>query len=328
MKKIIGLLIIGGFLFPGCEEDPTIQAPGFQPQPVIYSIINTEDSIHYIRISRFFSGLVNPALTGQIADSIYFREAAVKVSIQPLSGPMVSVDAEPVIMSDKGPGFFNSDSFRIYRFEKKLIRVLNHTEILLFDSVFVEVTIPNLPVARCSTSLVWPPRIWSPFQAQQFVFIYPDNPMRVQWSGDNWNEVDVAFEIKEQFADSIKTRKFSIQKSNDVQINGKYYEIKVPYELVVEILNKNLEVRSDIVRRYFGTFRIDVLTGNKDFGNFMKFRNGINDFNFNPFFNVDNGIGMLSAKSSTIKTGLFLDQASRMKFANEPVLRKFRFTEY
>ncbi|TSA36981.1 MAG: hypothetical protein D4R64_06340 [Porphyromonadaceae bacterium] len=328
MKKNIGLLVLGGLFLSACEENPVIQTDGFQTKPVIYSIIDSEDSVHFIRLGRFFSGVTDPAETARIPDSIYFRSANLKVTLLSTRGTKINVPVENFVVSDKDSGMFNSDSFGVFRFEKKLVVGEYPLKALLYDSVFIEVNLPGLPVAKCSTSLVWPPRIWSPFGAQQFIYIYPDNPMRVLWSGDAWNEIDVSFKIMEQFPDTTVTQTFYIQKTNDIHWNGKYYEIKIPYELIVQILDQNLKVRSDVIRRYFGPFRIDILTGNQDFDIFMKFREGINDFNYNPFFNVDNGIGMLSGKSSTIKTALYLDQASRLKFAVEPSLRKFRFIEY
>lgn len=328
MKKIIGLFILGGFFFSGCEVDPVIQTEGFITKPVIYSIIDSEDSIHLIRLSRFFSGYTDPNVTARIPDSIYFSSANLKVTLKTLRGEPVTIPVEDFMVTDKNTGIFDSRSFKAFRFEKKLIMGKYPGKSLIYDSVFVEVSIPGLPVAKCSTSLVWPPRIWWPIQAAQYIYIYPDNPMRVLWSGDAWNEIDVSFKIMEQFRDSTISRTFFIQKTNDVHWNGKYYEIKVPYELIVQILDNNLKVRNDIVRRYFGPFRIDILTGNPDFDIFMKFRNGLNDFNYNPYDNVVNGIGMLSGKSSTIKTSMYLDQPTRLKFAMEPGLKKFRFIEY
>lgn len=328
MKKIIGILILGGLFMSACNEDPIIQVDGFQTKPVIYSIIDSEDSVHVIRLGRFFSGVINPAITAKIPDSIYFSLASLKVTLRRPGGKRVGVPVEHYTVPDKNSGFYNSDGFEAYSFKKTLIMGEYPNQFLLYDSVFIEVAIPGLPVAKCSTSILLPPTIWSPHHGQQFIFIYPDNPMRVLWSGDAWNEIDVSFKIYEQYPDSTVTQSFFVQKSNEVHINGKYYEIKIPYEFVVQMLEKNLKVSHDVVRRYFGPFSIDVLTGNEDFNIYMKFQNGINDFNYNPFNNVENGIGMLSGKSEWINSTVYLDQASRIKFAMEPGLKKFSFIEY
>lgn len=337
MKKILGILILGGLFFSACEENPIIQTDGFATQPAIFGIIDSNDTVHYIRVGRVFSGLKPPNETGRIKDSIYFDSVDVSVSLKEIwTGKMISLPVTPWVVSAKDAGTFNSESYTVYRFEKDLLQdFLNpwlpyiiEFQSLLYSKILVAVKVPGLPLATCETSLVEPPRIWSPKRAQYYVYIYPDNPLLVQWSGDVWNELDISFEMNEEFADKTETRTFSIQKTSEIHYNGKYCEIRIPYELIVQILDQNLKVRSDLIRRYFGPFRIALLTGNQTFYTYMEFKNGINDFNFNPYDNVENGIGVIAGKSSFNKTTVFLDQPSRLKFAVEPILRKYRIIEY
>jgi hypothetical protein len=249
---------------------------------------------------------------------------------------MINLPVQPWVVPDKDPGTFNSDSYEVFRFEKDLLLdvmdpVLPEiilAQYLIYSDILVTVKVPGLPMARCSTSLVSPPKIWSPKRAQTNIYIYPDNPLRVEWSGDAWNEMDLTFDMNEQYADRVETRTFSIQKTSEIHYNGKYFEIGIPYELIVQILDKNLKVRPDIVRRFFGPFRIDLLTGNQSYHTYMEYKNGINDFNFNPYDNVENGIGLIAGKSSFIKTTVYLDQPSRLRFMVEPSLRKYRIIEY
>lgn len=337
MKKFIGMLILGGMLYSACEEDPVIQTDGFVTQPVVYCIIDSNDTVHYIRVGRVFSGLNPPGETAKIRDSICFDSIAVTVSLKEIrTGNMTSLPVQRYVEPGKDAGYFNSDSYAVFRFEKDLLQDvfvpgcpwIILLQYLLYSEIWVTVQVPGMPLASCKTTLVEPPVIWSPKRAETFIYIYPENPLRVQWSGDVWNEIDVSFEMNEMYADSTVTRSFAIQKNSEVHFNGKYYEIKIPYELIVQILNQNLKVRPDIIRRYFGPFRIDVLTGNKGYYTYIEFKDGLNDFNYNPYDNVENGIGVLAGKSSFIKTTVYLDQPSRLKFAGEPGLRKYRIIEY
>ncbi len=82
MKKILGILILGGLFFSACEENPIIQTDGFVTQPVIFSIIDSNDTVHYIRVGRLFSGVKPPYETSRNADSIYFDSVDVKVSVK------------------------------------------------------------------------------------------------------------------------------------------------------------------------------------------------------------------------------------------------------
>ncbi|HBB91368.1 MAG: hypothetical protein A2X22_09870 [Bacteroidetes bacterium GWF2_49_14] len=330
-------LVFIGLCLNSCTEDPTIQLANFKSQPVIYGIIDSNDTVHYIRVARVFSGLQPPFETAQIRDSLRFDSVKVSVSLKEIrTGKNIEIPVRPWEIGDGEPGMFDPGGYQLFRFEKDLLLDIFHPyepwtimeQHLLFSQIKLVVEVPGLPVARCSTAFVEPPQIWSPDRAQTDIFIYPGWPLRIQWSGDAWNEIDVTFDLKEQFQDTTIARRFRVQKTSEVFYNGKYNEIRVPYELIVQTLAQNLEVRQDIIRRYFGPFRIDLLTGNQTFYTCMEFRNGINDFNFNPYDNIENGIGMLAAKSSFIKSKMYLDQPSRLKFAEEPVLRKFRITEY
>ena len=334
MKPLSGLILLGTLLTAACAEDPVIQMQGFQSQPILYSIIETRDSAHFIRIGRLFAGNENPGLTSRIPDSIYFDSVKVKVTLTSMWGEKEEVPVEGRMVGNKDDGFFDSGDYMIYWFYKH-ISIGYYPEdgyMQFYSKILIEASCPGLPVARCSADLVAPPKINSPKRAQQFVFLTPENPIRVQWYGGDWNEIAVNFTIWEEYPDSTVSRTFHIYKGNGLLFNvgtpQQYCELKVPYEMVVQILGQNLIYRTDIIRRYFGAFRIEVNTGNIDFDIFRQFIGGMNDFNFNPYDNIENGIGILSSKSTTIKDPVYLDYASRIYLANEPKLAKFRFIEY
>lgn len=326
MGKNIGLFVFTLLLVTGCSDEAVIQQEGFQAKPVIYCMIDARDSVHLIRLGRFFSGYGAPPETARIPDSIYFRSSNLTVTLENGRGKRVIVPVEHYLVPDKDSGFFDSDPYEVYWFYTKMIS--GYPGVPLYSKICIDINIPGLPLAKCSTSIVSPPIIWSPKRAQQYIYVFPDNPMRVLFSGGAWNEIDVTFQIMEQYQDTTIIQTFTAQKTTEVHINEQYYELKTPYELVLQILEQNLKVNQNVVRRYFGPFRIDIHDGNEDFNNYIKFIDGINDFNHNPYFNIENGVGFISSKSTTIKTVVYLDQVSRLKFASEPALKKFRFIEY
>lgn len=328
MKNFVSLFVFGGLFMSSCEEDPNIQIGDFQTKPVVYSVIESFDTVHYIKIGRYFSGYANPAVSARVHDSIYFSTASVRVTLFNSHSTGVDVPVEKISVAKRDSGFFDSGGYELYRFKKELVKGSYPYYYLPYEQISVDVFVPGLPAARSITSLVFPPTIWAPIQAQQYIYIFPDSPLRILWSGGDWNEIDVGFRIIEDYPGRSVTRTFAFQKNNDININGKYYEIKIPYDLVVETLEKNLKVDRNLIRRHFGTFRIAVHTGNADFGTYMNFINGINDFNFTPFSNITNGVGLLAGKCSTIKDNMNLDQPSRLQFAAEPRLKKFNFIEY
>lgn len=324
-KGIFGLIILGELILSGCEENVYIQNLPFETKPVIYALIDPNDTIHSIRVERFFSGDQPPAITATNPDSLYFSDVKVSVSLTGVQGiDGCTLEAECIQVDNKEPGYFGYPRHYLYQF-KKVMKMDGRN---LYSWVAVRVEIPGLPDAECKVMIINPIKIWSPNPKGQFVYLVRDRPLLIQWSGGSWNEVDIRFEIQEQYADSISTKALQFQKVNDVQINGKYYEIKIPYDLVVQGIEKNFIYRKDIIRRYFGKVNIIISTGQEEYANYIQFQGGINDFNLNPFSNIENGLGLFSSKSSVQVGPMVLDQASRFELASDPVLKKLSFIEY
>jgi hypothetical protein len=325
-KPLARLLLIAAILLQGCTEKVEIQDQPFESQPVVYGIIDPNDTVHYIRLERMFSGMQAPAITAAEADSLFFHEAGVTVEFFPSygGGEPSLVEAEKVVTEGKDPGYFSSSRQELYRFEK----VLTNKGSNIYSTARLTVTVPGLPDATATCKIVSRPSIWSPNVMQMYLFIWHDRPIQVQWSGGSWNEVDISFEIKEMYADSVSTKTISFQKVNDVHINGKYYEVKIPWELLVNEIVRKFKPNPSIIRRYFGLVRIIIHTGLADYANYIQFLGGINDFNENPYSNIENGFGLFCSRSSVYVRPLELDQDSRFELAADPMLSQLGFIEY
>jgi hypothetical protein len=321
---LLGIASLAGLMMVSCEEDPVIQQPGFQSIPVINCIINTRDSVHMIRLGRMFSGVTEPAVTAKMKDSIYFPEATIRLIV----GGEFEADTLTLTKED---GIFNSEPYAGYWFFKKMVS--GFPGILRYPAINLEVEIPGLPVARGYTTLESPPMIYSPARAQTDLYVVEDSPILIQWNGSDWNEIDFSFEVKEMYEDTTLVKSIHYQKSsgwvNYVGQTGKQYcELRIPYDLIVELTAKELKADPAIVRRFFGAITILISSGNEDFKVYNHFYSGINDFNFNPFSNIENGLGILASRSSTEKSGMRFDYWSRMTLAADPRLEKFKFIEY
>lgn len=329
MKKLIGLLVLGGLFLSRCEEGVDIQNQPFVTQPIIYCVIDREDTVHSILVERMFSGVQAPELTGKISDSLFFKEVKVNVTLSNSYGNrQVTIEPQCVEVEVVAQGFFGYKKRYLFQFGKNLTPKLPDGNITSYKQISIRVEVPGLPPATASTDIISPPLIYSPNPSQQYIYIIPDNPLRVQWSGGYWNELDIVFEIKEKYKDSTITKTLTLQKNNDIHINGQYYEVRIPYDLVVQELDKMLKVDEHIIRRYFGEVKFIINTGQEDYAKYIQYLGGINDFNETPFSNIENGIGLLTSRSSIDKGPFYLDQASRIYFANDSILKRFSFIEY
>jgi len=318
------ILVFAALILLSCEEDPVIQSPGFQSKPVINCIINTRDSLHTIRLGRMYSGVMDPAIAAALKDSIYYPDAKIRVVV----GGELEADT---ITFTKEDGFFNSEPYTGYCFPKKM--VFGYPGALIYGGISLEVEIPGLPTAIGYTRLEPPPVIFSPDRAQTDLYVADDRPIRIQWNGSAWNEIDFSFEVKEIYADTMITRTIHYQKNTGWvnylgQADKQYCELKVPYDLLVQLTAQNLKADPSVIRRFYGNISLIISSGNEDFKIYNHFYGGINDFNFNPFSNIENGLGLLASRSSTEKGGMRFDYWTRMTLAAEPLLEKFKFKEY
>lgn len=74
MKKTLIPLLI--FIGVSCNNEVNIQAP-YRDIPVVYSILNQNDSVHFLRLEKSFAGEMNAYDMAAVADSIYYPEARV-----------------------------------------------------------------------------------------------------------------------------------------------------------------------------------------------------------------------------------------------------------
>ncbi len=329
MKTLISILILGGLFLAGCQEDVKIQYEPFETKPVIYCIIDPNDTVHSIRIERVFSGGQAAAITAAIPDSLYFKNIKVTAVLLSSTGSggaslEVSLEAKCIEVYDKEPGYFAFPRHYLYQFEK----ILKSGGRNLFNFISIRVEIPGLPVVNAKSRIIGDPVVFSPNPSQQFIYIVHDRPLLIQWSGGAWNEVDISFEINEMYSDTIVKKYLQFQKVNQVPINHQYYEIRIPFELIVQEIDKTMKVDRNIIRRYFGPVNFTIHTGLREYANYIEYLYGINDFNENPFSNIEGALGLVTSRSSIKKGPMLLDQPSRFELSQDPVLQKLNFIEW
>ncbi|MBT3244471.1 MAG: DUF4249 family protein [Bacteroidetes bacterium] len=72
--SLIVLLIL--VCMPGCDNDIELLTPS-REMPVVYCILNQNDSVHFVRLERSFAGHENAFVMARESDSIYYNHAEV-----------------------------------------------------------------------------------------------------------------------------------------------------------------------------------------------------------------------------------------------------------
>jgi hypothetical protein len=272
-------------------------------------------------VGRSFGAVHNPLETSDIYDSLFFRDAMVEVKevySNGNEGPPVEI--EKVTGIPKDAGIFHFPGQLLYRFEREIRN----------PKLQVTVSVPGLPAARAEIMMVSMAKLSKPKQAQQYVYLVPDNPLRVHWKGNAWNEVDIAFEFIEHLHDSVVRSKWvHIQNTNSFDSPHELYrEMKITYdEFVAEVLLQ-IEPNDSVKEVYLGYITLSIHGGDENMVKYKNYLNGYSDFNVNEFSNIENGIGLLASRTTFELDSLRFDYDSREKLKNENRLKVLKLSPW
>ena len=305
-----------------CEDTPDISIEG-RPVPIIYGVFDKLDYVHYIKIGKTFQANENPMSSAVVCDSLYFDDPEVRVILTDYYERATVIEPYLVKEIPKDEGMFNFPGQVIYRFNTRLggIRTLG-----------VRVKAAGLEESYGEVLLLDSASINTPKKGQQTLYLVPDTPIRIQWvipdsSGSpfHWYEIDVAFEFLETTSDSTRSAKVVIQNTNWYETaTPKYYELNITYEEFIREVLAQLKDDPDVKWRRFGYHSIEINCADKNITDYINKLNGINDFNYLPFSNITNGIGLIASRSSGLKDSLRFDYKTRLQLSGENRLKKYK----
>ncbi len=112
-KHLELLLLILLSVLASCKNDMNVMAP-YQAVPVVYCLLNPNDTVQYLRLEKTFLGAGNAYDMAKIADSIYYPEAQVNLE-KWLNGVMKERMAlELTAVPARESGIFTSDPNYLY----------------------------------------------------------------------------------------------------------------------------------------------------------------------------------------------------------------------
>ena len=119
MKKASVFLLISvviSLLFSGCDNTLDI-LDEYKETPIIYGLLNKNDTVHYVRIQKGFLGEGNALLMAQYTDSIYYDTSKVDVNIYSiLNGQQTdTILLKPTFSKEKEEGLFTDEKHRLYQ---------------------------------------------------------------------------------------------------------------------------------------------------------------------------------------------------------------------
>ena len=128
------IVLASALLISSCEDDIDFAGDHVET-PVLFGLLDKNDSLHYVKITRTFGGSNNALEVAQIADSSYFQDVDIKVEEwAPLPPNNVNTKVRTWVLKDtilttKVPGAFYSPKQKVYYFKTEPFNISNQPAI-------------------------------------------------------------------------------------------------------------------------------------------------------------------------------------------------------
>lgn len=290
-------------VFYCCEEEvytPTAKSP----YPVVYCVLNKNDTAHYVRLTKTFSGPVDANIMAQNPDSLYYKNARVCAEMGSFRVELTLTDEV-----DREQGVFFSEYSQLYK-----------TTYRLCGTVVIHIFLPDYHSEIIGTTqLLGDPVFIAPDPAKKKVLsFYEDEPVRVIWNGlEDVCQTVIRFnylEVKESQADTCHVD--WVRKDYDFAI--------VPVDLLT-YLDKWMPDSPKVLYRKVLGFDLLVSTGNSQLRDYMTFKDWSIDYIDKPYSNLINAYGLVASRVK----GELLDYQPNQKFldtlANCTLTRHLKF---
>ncbi len=297
--KTFFAFLTGSFLFNSCSTDFQINAD-WQEIPIIYGLLNTNDTVHYVRIGKSFLDPETDAFTlAAIQDSLYFK------GISPIIQEYVNnnlVRTFNLVEDTSIPmdtGIFANPSQVLYRFNTTLNPAAVYK--LSFTTPLGERIETETPVIERFT-LDRPRRNdrlnWSSPAGVRVEFRSPVNAKTYEIKArvhiEEYRRPDPNLNVKKRFLEFNVASTSFFSSANGSEASTLFLQGRTIFTL----MNEQLEVSDTIGRRFKGVEFI-LLAGGEELANYIQ----INQPNQSTlvqtkpeYTNVINGFGIFSTR--------------------------------
>jgi len=314
--KLIGqfkviLLIIMPQLFLGCNEEVIISANG-PTIPVVYSLINPDDSIHYIRLSRSFKSEGNAKQSATIADSICFEELTPRIELYTDKGwKYHEMVFQPASHFDKNDGLFTSDGIQLYECNDRLWKYL-------LDGTRLVLNIQPENGSRLVSSVITyvePPRILAPkqglhtildFYPQPFLVDFEDPPEFVRY------ELHLMFEVLnikvngdtvKQVVDKVYVR--NTENHNEPRSHSAI-GVNIGGDVFLAKIRQDIKEDAEIIYRIPGEMKLVLRTASAEYDYYNDFNRMADDYGGKVTTNIVGGVGVFAFRFEAMVDHLYL----------------------
>jgi len=339
-RNLLGyqLVLLIGLLLSSCNDQLDINTSG-ESVPVIYALINPSDSVHYVRLTRSFSGEQSANVLARDSSLLYYDQAKVYLEIVSDQGwPVRYSPFTPMAGPARENGTFLESPNRLYQLKDSFQKYLmdNYTVRLITE-------IPG-EQKYCSASILYytPPEILLPTPSRKTLMnLYYEEPIQIKWEdklGYTYYQVMIRLRYT-NFINGTQGRTDSIATSTSISFyyNGKesksgdealYLFHIINGDTFLRLLAVNIPHTENLNYRKFNSFDIVILSATPSYREYLESFDIATDHSGLPVSNISGGTGLFALITTTEHDGYLLDKPSLDSLCYGRYTRNLQFVRY
>ena len=355
------LLVLSSIaLFVSCDNDLQIIAD-WKDVPVVYGILNAEDSVHYIKLNKAFLGRGDVMMMAQEFDSLHYAGEDVGLRLLEQEYGWIpsengegwltisTIELEPTDEFDKPEGAFSSPTQIIYKSDTEInADALYAAEVYRISSDTLIAYTKN-PIAILSPVNITRPNSFSPLTITPNGFV-----PNVEWksiAGGDMYELSMNFNYMEfpisGEADTLYRSiefNFPSRLSNNSE-GGEKMTHSIDFYQFLNFIASNIPEDPTVRRLVVGMEAAQVVSGfaithaclnfkllaaGEDLSTYLVLNENSSSLVLDrpEYSNIENGIGILSSRTSDIVESVKITNSSNDEIATNDVTKHLNFGTY
>lgn len=329
----IAILVSVAVLAACCGQDMQVSATG-EAIPVVYSLVNPDDSIHHLRIGRTFKSEGDAFDLARIPDSICYDTLHPKIEFYTSSGwKYHEIIFKPVQDFGKEDGPFTGDGIQLYECRSAISNYfITGTRLALNFTAGT-----NRQPVSATVEYVRPPRILRPKQGLHTILDFYPDPIdftiedppefkryemlaRLHFKNLMTNgDVVIQTVEKEFIRDSENPGLPREHRGITAYVSGDLFLAKV---------RQDVKPDPDVAARIPIGMELVLHTGSREFYDYIDLNTMADDYGGQVVTNIIGGVGVFALRYESSVTNIFLGARSLDSLVYGRFTRHLKFTNY
>lgn len=288
---------IAAAVFPACNQDLDVTAP-YKENTIIYSLLDRDSAIQYVRINKAFLGPGNAFVYAQVPDSSEYQDGQLQAEVQKLvNGTVVETFTLRDTVMPHDPGIFAGPTHKMYCFNAVLDSSATYRITADAKGNHVSAATTVVGAIRPFSSTIAQPLRLVPlgggYADQTIRWISSENGSRYELSYRfNWDEVSGTDTVSKSFTQAVATAF-----SSDLA-GGQTMDAKMGGETFFQTVALRVGNNPNVTQRIFRGIDLLWAVAAPDLNLYMQVASPISGLvEERPVYtNVDNGFGLFSSR--------------------------------